>query len=177
MEALLQQQAAAIDQLNRITINYANDSKSRKTIDYFQKKIKELEDLQREFVANNNELQQYEPFSDQPYFTEKKYDEAMENQSLHFEMLKSSMDRLKSGSNTQQSTLQTVLMPQIAVARENVGINDILNTNNSDEQGNYHYGLVDVLVSDNGTQFKSDEFKRFLDLNGVRHVLTAPGNP
>lgn len=40
-----------------------------------------------------------------------------------------------------------------------------------------HYGLVDVLVSDNGTQFTSDEFKKFLYLNGVKHILTAPGNP
>lgn len=39
------------------------------------------------------------------------------------------------------------------------------------------YGSSDVLVSDNGTQFTSQEFKIFTDRNGVRHILTAPGHP
>lgn len=39
------------------------------------------------------------------------------------------------------------------------------------------YGLVDTLVSDNGRQFTSAEFQEFLNQNGIRHILTAPGNP
>lgn len=39
------------------------------------------------------------------------------------------------------------------------------------------YGLVDTLVSDNGRQFTSGEFKQFLENNGVKHILTAPGHP
>lgn len=39
------------------------------------------------------------------------------------------------------------------------------------------YGLPDTIVSDNGRQFTSDEFKSFLKLNNIRHILTAPGRP
>lgn len=39
------------------------------------------------------------------------------------------------------------------------------------------YGLVDTLVSDNGSQFTSSEFQTFLSLNGIKHSLTAPGHP
>lgn len=39
------------------------------------------------------------------------------------------------------------------------------------------YGLVDILVSDNGTQFTSDEFKNFMKANDIIHKLTSPGNP
>lgn len=39
------------------------------------------------------------------------------------------------------------------------------------------HGLVDILVSDNGRQFVSNEFERFLYMNNVKHVLTAPGHP
>lgn len=38
-------------------------------------------------------------------------------------------------------------------------------------------GLVDTIVSDNGPQFTSEEFKQFVDNNGIRHILTAPGHP
>lgn len=36
------------------------------------------------------------------------------------------------------------------------------------------YGLPEVLVSDNGPQFISEEFAAFLSVNGVRHVKTPP---
>lgn len=39
------------------------------------------------------------------------------------------------------------------------------------------YGIVDTLVSDNGTQFTSHDFETFLSLNGIKHILTAPGHP
>jgi len=38
------------------------------------------------------------------------------------------------------------------------------------------YGLIDVLVTDNGRQFKSQEFKTFTEINEIKHVLTAPGH-
>ncbi|XP_042143350.1 uncharacterized protein K02A2.6-like [Ixodes scapularis] len=40
-----------------------------------------------------------------------------------------------------------------------------------------HFGLPDVVVSDNGPQFCSQEFQIFLRENGVRHVRTAPYHP
>lgn len=39
------------------------------------------------------------------------------------------------------------------------------------------YGLIDTLVTDNGTQFTSAEFKHFAKMNRFDHVFTAPGHP
>lgn len=39
------------------------------------------------------------------------------------------------------------------------------------------YGLPEQVVSDNGPQFTSGEFKVFLKGNGVRHILSAPYHP
>ncbi|XP_026581621.1 uncharacterized protein K02A2.6-like, partial [Pseudonaja textilis] len=39
------------------------------------------------------------------------------------------------------------------------------------------HGLPDTLVSDNGPQFISSEFSRYVTNLGIRHVLTAPFHP
>ena len=39
------------------------------------------------------------------------------------------------------------------------------------------YGLPDVVVSDNATNFTSEEFEAFLESNGVKHVRTPPYHP
>lgn len=39
------------------------------------------------------------------------------------------------------------------------------------------FGLPEHLVSDNGSQFTSDVFQRFLRENGIHHTRTAPGHP
>lgn len=39
------------------------------------------------------------------------------------------------------------------------------------------HGLCDVVVSDNGTSFVSNETKQFFDANNIRHVTTAPYHP
>lgn len=39
------------------------------------------------------------------------------------------------------------------------------------------YGLVDTIVSDNGRQFTSDEFRVFTENNQIKHIFTAPGHP
>ena len=39
------------------------------------------------------------------------------------------------------------------------------------------FGLPELLVTDNGTQFTSDEFQKFLRENDILHTLTAPGHP
>ena len=36
------------------------------------------------------------------------------------------------------------------------------------------HGLLEKLVSDNGSNFTSEEFERFLKMNGIKHVKTAP---
>ena len=40
-----------------------------------------------------------------------------------------------------------------------------------------YFGLPEHLVTDNGTQFTSDEFQKFLRENDILHTHTAPGHP
>ena len=39
------------------------------------------------------------------------------------------------------------------------------------------HGIPDIIVSDNGTVFTSEEFETFMKLNGIRHVKAAPYHP
>nr|XP_029713868.1 uncharacterized protein K02A2.6-like [Aedes albopictus] len=39
------------------------------------------------------------------------------------------------------------------------------------------YGIPSVLVTDHGVQFISEEFQRFLKMNGVYHKMGAPYHP
>ena len=39
------------------------------------------------------------------------------------------------------------------------------------------YGIPMTLVSDNGPQFASQEFRKFVDCWGIEHVLTSPYHP
>lgn len=39
------------------------------------------------------------------------------------------------------------------------------------------HGLPELIVSDNGTQFKSNDFKEFLEQNGVKHRKVTPYSP
>ena len=39
------------------------------------------------------------------------------------------------------------------------------------------YGLREQIVSDNGPQFTSDEFKDFTTANGIKHIHCAPYHP
>ncbi len=38
-------------------------------------------------------------------------------------------------------------------------------------------GLPEQICKDNGQQFVSDEFQKFMKLNGVRHITSAPYHP
>ena len=40
-----------------------------------------------------------------------------------------------------------------------------------------HFGLPEHIVSDNGSQFTSEEFRAFLKNNDILHTCTAPGHP
>ena len=39
------------------------------------------------------------------------------------------------------------------------------------------HGIPRTVVSDNGPQFVSAEFKQFINANGIRHVKVAPYHP
>ena len=39
------------------------------------------------------------------------------------------------------------------------------------------YGLPEVVVSDNGTQFKSSQFVEFMVQNGIKHICSSPYYP
>lgn len=39
------------------------------------------------------------------------------------------------------------------------------------------FGLAEVIASDNGTQLTSEEFKKFVAMNGIRQILIPPGHP
>ena len=39
------------------------------------------------------------------------------------------------------------------------------------------YGLPEQVVTDNGLQFTSTEFRQFLTTNGVKHILCSPYHP
>ena len=39
------------------------------------------------------------------------------------------------------------------------------------------YGLPEQVVSDNGPQFVSEEFTKFIKLNGIKHIKSAPYHP
>ena len=39
------------------------------------------------------------------------------------------------------------------------------------------YGLPQQLVTDNGLQFKSEEFEIFMKKNGIKHTCCAPNHP
>ena len=40
-----------------------------------------------------------------------------------------------------------------------------------------HYGLPDLIFSDNGTSFTSEEFQAFVKKNGIRHKTSVPYHP
>lgn len=39
------------------------------------------------------------------------------------------------------------------------------------------FGIPDVIASDNGPPFTSEDFQMFCRVNGIRHILTAPYHP
>ena len=39
------------------------------------------------------------------------------------------------------------------------------------------FGIPEEIVSDNGTQFVSEDFQAFIRSNGIRHITSAPYHP
>ena len=38
------------------------------------------------------------------------------------------------------------------------------------------YGIMDTLISDNGPQFTSKEFREFYEAYGIEHITSSPGH-
>lgn len=152
MEALLKQQADAINLLDRIIINFSKDPKNRKTADYFRKKITELDDWRQYFVNADVKLKPYEQY-DQPYFVDKLFERTMEAQRKHMEVLRTSLDGFESSSssakNDQQMDQQNGSDTAGNQTAENTdGIENILNLSNPiilNDSNPFHSSEMNVL--------------------------------
>ncbi|XP_041984084.1 uncharacterized protein LOC121736766 [Aricia agestis] len=77
MDKLIQQQNAILEEIKRIETNFRKDSPSRKTREYLDERLANLDRLWAEFNANNDKLSlRGQP--DAPYFVENQYEEARE---------------------------------------------------------------------------------------------------
>jgi len=63
--------------------------------------------------------------------------------------------------------LEVVVVPSTTSAATTKALRNIFST----------HGLPEILVSDNGSAFTSNEFKTFHKENGIRHITTAPYHP
>lgn len=77
MDKLIQQQNAILEEIKRIATNFKKDSPSRKTREYLDERLANLDRFWAEFNTNNDKLSLCgQP--DAPYFVEKQYEEARE---------------------------------------------------------------------------------------------------
>lgn len=142
IEALLEEQAGAITEMKAFVSSYPKYGPSRRTIDFFEKKIEQLEKWKKQFDARNNKLRPYEAMSDQPYFVEETYSNTLVLYANHMKQLRADFNNiLLNQSHTSHQSTSAQAAEQLDSEKEvsNQTVNDVrdaIDFTNSDSEDN-----------------------------------------
>lgn len=94
MEILLKEQANAMSAMQSFIDSYPKYGPSRRTIQFYEKKIEQLEIWKQQFDNRNSKLRPYETMSDQPYFVDHSYERTVELYVNHISKVRDDFNKL-----------------------------------------------------------------------------------